>query len=143
VKGTMAKRQATFSSHLAAVGVILILLVACAASVLEASLPFSHGRRMDAISFDQLRFESVKRALPAHGVIGYLSDSDPFDEGTGDYYTTEYSLAPLQVSRGSDHDLVIGNFRDLYAAAALIRQNRLAIVRDFGSGVLLLRRESQ
>ncbi len=105
--------------------------------------PLSPASATDAITLEERRFDSVKRVLPAHGVIGYLSDINPQGEGEADYYVTEYSLAPLQVSQRPDHDIVVGNFRNVVAATAAIQQNRLRVAQDFGGGVLLLRHETQ
>jgi hypothetical protein len=143
VSATTGQRPATFSSYLAAVGVALILLVAGATSVLEASKPFPHARTIDAISVDESRFEALKRALPAHGLIGYLSDVNPQSSGEADYYAAEYCLAPLRVSRQPDQELVVGNFRDPYSGVALAQRLKLRFVQNFGGGVMLLRREPQ
>jgi hypothetical protein len=139
----MAHRPVTFSSYLAVVGISLIMLAAGVASVLEASKPLPHAGSLDAISVDDSRFAALKRALPAHGVVGYLSDVDPQGAGEADYYSAEYSLAPLQVSRRPDQEIVVGNFHTLYVSVALLQQYKLHFVQNFGAGVMLLRREPQ
>jgi hypothetical protein len=78
------------------------------------------------------RFAALKALLPQRGVVGYIGDSaDP----TVDYYLAQYALAPLVVEHSLSHPLIVGNFRD--REPNLSDQN-LRVIRDFGSGVLLL-----
>lgn len=139
----MSDRQPMFSSYLAGIGVALIIVIAGAASVVEISRPFRRIPVPDAVTIEQGRLEFAKRVLPARGAIGYLSDQNPRREGEGEYFITEYSLAPLQVSRDPDREIVLGNFSNWQAALVLIRQYRLHIVRDIGGGLMVLGRDSQ
>ena len=56
----------------------------------------------DLLSTNERRFDGLRKMLPPHGVVGYISDrqgeagNDPsFFEN---YYLTQYSLAPLLVA---------------------------------------------
>ena len=62
--------------------------------------------------------------------MGYIGDSsDP-----SDYYLAQYALAPLVVDHSPNHPLVVGNFTSSPPVPA---PDRLQLVKDFGSGVLL------
>src|SRR5579864_7379641 len=54
------------------------------------------------------RFAALKASLPERGVIGYVGE--PGAAALGDYYLTQYALAPLVVDRSLNHALVVGNF---------------------------------
>jgi hypothetical protein len=78
------------------------------------------------------RFSALKAVLPEWGVVGYIGEPGPL--ALGDYYLTQYALAPVVVDHSPNHDLVIGNFpnsvsRDL--------PSNLQLKKDFGNGVLL------
>jgi len=80
------------------------------------------------------RFAALKAALPDHGTIGYVGESDP--AALGNYYLAQYALAPLVVEHSANHALVVGNF--LRGSPAQPPGENLQLVRDFGDGVLLL-----
>ncbi|HTZ81681.1 MAG TPA: hypothetical protein VMB66_00730 [Candidatus Acidoferrales bacterium] len=82
------------------------------------------------------RFASLKAALPAHGVIGYIGESGV--AGTADYYLAQYALAPLVVDTSDDHPLVIGNFPDRPNPPSPLD---LKLIRNFGDGLLLFSNE--
>lgn len=78
------------------------------------------------------RFAALRTSalLPQQGVVGYIGDSsDP-----SDYYLAQYALAPLVVDHSPNHPLVVGNFTSSPPVPA---PDRLQLVKDFGSGVLL------
>ena len=77
------------------------------------------------------RFAALRAALPDHGVVGYVGE--PGAAAVGNYYLTQYALAPLVVDHSANHPLVIGNFP---ASPPPASQN-LRLVKDFGDGVLL------
>ncbi len=92
---------------------------------------------------DAKRFRSLREELPGRGVVGYLSDTTEGLEGTRVYYLTQYYVAPVVVARDPAHELVIANFASRDAVAAAAASHNLAVVRDFGNGVALLRRVSR
>jgi len=132
------RTEGASQSYLAGLGVVLLLIVAAWASSLEISRPEAPKER-DAITANERRFEELKKSLPPHGVVGYLSDLDPSTAyGIQQLYLTEYSLAPLQVASSSDQAIVVGNFSDVSVAPAMAARNGLRIARDFGNGAMLL-----
>ena len=79
-----------------------------------------------------LRFSSLKQALPERAVVGYIGE--PGNAALGDYYLAQYALAPVIVENSTNHPFVVGNFPHLAPPSDI---ENLRLLRDFGSGVLL------
>ncbi|HLV86884.1 MAG TPA: hypothetical protein VKV39_07910 [Candidatus Sulfotelmatobacter sp.] len=103
----------------------------------SARLAWNAGKASDsnqvALRSDP-RFAALKAALPAHGVVGYVGDPG---QSPGEYYLAQYALAPLVVDHSVNHSLVVGNV----SKTAFAPTSNLALVHDFGNGVLLLANE--
>jgi hypothetical protein len=114
--------------------IFIVFLAACLLSslhlVLHTPKP-SELHQDDVAKRSDQRFSALRAELPAHGVIGYIGES----AGTAipDYYLAQYALAPLVLDHSINHKLVVGNFT---TASKLPRE--LALVKNFGNGVLLL-----
>jgi len=94
------------------------------------------------ITDQQWRFQEVSEALPAHGVIGYVTDETGV-RAQAMLLGAQYVLAPrvlVDLKRASDAHSVIGNFARRLDIAAFARERGLEPVRDFGAGVVLFRR---
>ncbi len=92
----------------------------------------------DPATRHEARFREVRDALPASGVVGYVSDGlvgSAFTsmEAMQEYFLTQYSLAPLIVVRGGGQRLVVGNYSEPPATPPA----GFTVLRDFGGGVLL------
>ena len=108
--------------------------------------------RPDEVSRYEARFGALKRALPPHGVVGYVSDNDPIamrDAASPQarlafkrYLITQYALVPVVLLRSADADLVVGDF-ETPASASGSAPAGFATVKDFGDGVVLFRRVSR
>ena len=109
-------------------------------------------RRKDLPAADQMtvyeaRYNEVRKHLPSHGIIGYVSDPKENNEDRLAWAFTQYSLAPLLVidrsvnPKGLDYPIVIGNFHR--AIPGDDRMRGLSFVRDFGNGVFLLRKVAE
>jgi len=109
-------------------------------------------RRKDLPAADQMtayeaRYNEVRKHLPSHGIIGYVSDPKENNEDRFAWAFTQYSLAPLLVidrsvnPKGLDYPIVIGNFHR--AIPGDDRMRGLSFVRDFGNGVYLLRKAAE
>jgi hypothetical protein len=85
------------------------------------------------------RFLELKKALPLHGVVGYITDEN--DEIPWNYYQTQYALSPIIVDKKTGQELVVGNFRDSAVARKVIANNDLILLKDFGEGVVLFRKQ--
>jgi hypothetical protein len=100
-----------------------------------AGLRLPPGGR-DEVSQAEARFAPLRPLLPAHGVVGYLSDRP---DAVPERYLAQYALAPLVLRPGPDGDAVVGNFFDPAEGPRLAAAASLAVVRDLGQGLLLLR----
>ena len=109
-------------------------------------------RRKDLPAADQMtayeaRYNEVRKHLPSHGIIGYVSDPKEHNEDRLAWAFTQYSLSPLLVidrsvnPKGRDYPIVIGNFHR--AVPGDDRMRGLSFVRDFGNGVFLLRKVAE
>ena len=83
------------------------------------------------------RFAALRPYLPQHGVVGYIGE--PGAAAMGDYYLTQYALAPLVLDHSTNHRFVVGNFPSSSPAARA--PAKLQLVKDFGDGVLLFASE--
>ena len=96
------------------------------------------------MTFYEARYDEVRKHLPSHGVIGYVSDPKENNEDRFAWAFTQYALSPLLVvdrsvnPKGRDYPIVIGNFHR--AIPGDDRMRDLSFVRDFGNGVFLLRK---
>ena len=101
----------------------------------------------DEITLYEKRFEELKKILPSHGVVGYISNKEAedirFDAGAGEYYLSQYALTPLVVAYSSNYPLVVGNFRQAVVDPQIYAGKGLVPLKDFGNGVMLFRREGR
>jgi len=109
-------------------------------------------RRKDLPAADQMtayeaRYNEVRKHLPSHGILGYVSDPKENNEDRFAWAFTQYSLAPLLVidrsvnPKGLDYPIVVGNFHRAIPGDG--RMRGLSFVRDFGNGVFLLRKVAE
>ncbi len=125
------------------------LRIAAAVSVLVVALLSSEqllrlARQPYAIDGDNLyltRFERVKSALPQRGVICYMPSSDASFEAKKHYFLAQYALAPLVLRATPDCDPVLADF-PTGPAPDSIPGRQFVVLKDFGNGVLLLRRNT-
>jgi hypothetical protein len=93
------------------------------------------------------RFQDLISALPATGVVGYVSDA-PTSQTIGAvlYSGAQYTLAPRLVTSQSPKpgpEWVIGDFSKPLDAAQFGNQRGLTLVRDFGNGAVLYRNRAR
>jgi hypothetical protein len=130
-------------------GVVAVVLAAVLSNglairrVLDGGLSFPR----DEVAWSEVRFQRLKKALPTHGVVGYVAE--PRRPGGGDdleygkqLFLTQYALAPLIVLDSTHAKLVVGNFRSEVGGARSI-PNGLVTVEDFGDGLVLLRQRER
>ncbi|MEO7145404.1 MAG: hypothetical protein ABI165_18060 [Bryobacteraceae bacterium] len=127
----------------------MVLLGAIAVASILTKLADTYGQyaqvagQPSSIPAFTTRFDALRKALPAEGVIGYITDhvGDP-NQAIAEYYITQYALAPVLVTNSFDQKFVVGNFHGAMDPAA-IKTKGLEFVRDFGNGVELLRNPSR
>ena len=124
----------------------LLALLSSAALLVRGSRIARSRLGQDEITRYLARFEGLRRALPAHGTVGYesdLQDSLTDRQEVKGFYLTQYAIAPVVVVAGTDRDLVIGNYRDPALNCRICRSTSFVLEKDFGGGVLLFRRISR
>ena len=89
----------------------------------------------------ETRFDGIRPALPRHGVYGYISDTPLNDEVTwqGEYYLTQYTLAPAIIKNSTTEPLVVANFHVEKPADDLLKDKHLVDVKDYGNDIHLYR----
>jgi hypothetical protein len=92
---------------------------------------------MDEVSRHEARLAPVRASLPAHGIVGYLSDQR---DRARALFLAQYVLAPVVLDPSAERDTVVGDFADPRAGRMLAARRSLEVVRDFGDGLVLLRR---
>ncbi|NLF50847.1 MAG: hypothetical protein GX577_06890 [Leptolinea sp.] len=85
----------------------------------RSSVTASEGLdELDMVTAWDRRMRKIREILPDHGVIGYLADWDipNVKYGSSDqeveFLLAQYTVAPVVLERGADHDLILGNFND-------------------------------
>jgi hypothetical protein len=124
-------------SHLRLATVLSVLGV----SLLSSLQLFKLTRKPPPQDQDALylaRFDGIKKVLPRHGVVCYVTDSGDSFAGKKHYFLAQYALAPLIVRTASDCDPLIGDFPA--STVASIDNRQFAVLEDFGNGLMLLRR---
>lgn len=105
------------------------------------------GQNADVYQVGQqaARFQAIASSLPPAGVIGYVSDQTTGATlGTVMYDGAQYALAPRLLTdrlERADSPWVVGNFSKPVNFSEFARRHSIAVVRDFGSGVVLFRKD--
>jgi hypothetical protein len=134
--------------HLLAVRIPRALLVlACLVNLLlSAKAYIRHTTGEDQISRQDRILREVRETLRSKNltIVGYITDrrlSEWSPEDVGNFYQTQYSVAPIVVSQNPGIDrFVIGRFQRTNADDPRFRS--LALIRDFGGGIVLYERRS-
>ncbi len=104
---------------------------------------FNVSRTFGVASFED-RFEALRKALPPRSVLGYASDYPTNDaSGLGEFYLTEYALAPAIVTSSPNQSMVVVNYHTAQPDPAKLRAQHLTLVQNFGNGVLLCRNDAR
>ena len=97
------------------------------------------------IGYQQPRFREAAKAIPVDAVVGYISNLEFGDiQGSAAFFGTQYALTPrivMPFDSPQVQDLVVGNYSTKVDAADVARQNHMSVVKDFGAGVILFRKE--
>lgn len=127
---------------LAQAGLYLLLSLALCSSLsflLDALSYFRrNGTELSGSTGYIVRFEALRKDLPATGSVSYWSNADK-DPGDLELHLTQFALAPLLVEKSKTHTLVVGNMAKDPTAEEL-RTEGLTVVKDYGLGVVLYRR---
>jgi hypothetical protein len=109
-------------------------------SLLDVLGAVSHGPGFGVGAFEN-RFDEFRKTVQPHSTFNYVSDNSPNDPSARlEFYLTQYTLAPAIVKPATDERMVIVNFHDNKPVGKLLQANKLAMVQDFGNGVVLCQR---
>jgi hypothetical protein len=127
-------------------GAIVIALFSLLSSVALLRRTVSSREHENGIELSafKARISVVRSQLPSDAVVGYISDlkPDPWQRSLLELRMTQYALVPVLVEDDVNHSYIIGNFhRPVSDQTPELRG--LAIIKDFGNGVLLLRGPQQ
>ncbi len=106
---------------------------------------YSRSAGQFQMAAQEARFSGALAALPAGGVVGYVSDvpsSDP--QAQAMFGAAQYALAPrivVPLKSGGKADWVVGSFARPEEAPRVAAERGLGIVSDYGNGVVLFRKE--
>ena len=127
--------------------VILIIFFALLSNIqlltqTVTSAPRFIGR--DEITLYEKRFEGLKKILPKHGVVGYITEEGAEEvRANTEYCLTQYALSPVIVVNTQERRLVVGNFSHAAGGSKVARDRNLTVLKDFGNGVMLLSNEDK
>ena len=99
-----------------------------------------NGTGRDGITEYEQRFARLKEVFTSTGVVGYISDAEPYDIG---FFLAQYALTPVTIDPKHQHPLMVGNFRDKAVDQGNPANGNLVLLRDFGNGVKLFRLDSR
>jgi hypothetical protein len=138
----------TSYQHRVKTGFILLLIL----GVFSSQHPVQFLRNIynglgqpDEISLFTSQISCLREALPAHGLIGYFTNEDGtaqvYDiEGGKRYFLTQYTLAPLVVEPGLNHQWIVGNLQDRIDVNQITRDLELELIKDCTDGTFLFRK---
>jgi hypothetical protein len=127
--------------------VIALAAVALASSLwlwLDLVSIYSQATSTFGVSSFEERFTELRKSLPAHAVLGYVSDNPPNDPSNQtEFNLTQYTLAPAIVKPSIDEHLVVMNYHSATPDQKTLRARHLTPVHDYGHGVLLCRNDAR
>lgn len=115
--------------------IALIVLIVSLSGVRQLLRDWKAFDPNDGITVFERRFDRIKRLLPSHGVVGYVTDAEPYNI---EFYLAQYSLAPLILDPKQPHEVIIGNFANRAAHPATWQGRSLIVHTDFANGLKLL-----
>jgi len=122
---------------------LVVAALAVLATVKSYDLSSQQAADPYGVTAGQTRFAAALDALPAGGVIGYLSDMPPGENvGAIALMAASYAVAPRAIVpvEKSQAEWALGNFARPGNFAERGAQAGYRIVRDFGNGVVVYRK---
>ena len=115
--------------------VILILFIFYSQRILiDHTFQFIFPRiEKDEITLYEERFSELKKFLPSHGIVGYVSDTN------GEFFLkTQYILAPVILTKVFGPRLIVANFSRASAIPTHLYGKPFKIIKNLNNGVALL-----
>jgi hypothetical protein len=130
---------------LAGIAVVAALAVSGALDYAQFLSEYSRNADQFQIAAQAARFRDALAALPAAGIVGYVSDVPPGSvQAQAMFGAAQYALAPrvlVPLKNGAKAESVIGSFARPDEAPRVAAEHGLLTVSDYGNGVVLFRRE--
>lgn len=127
--------------------VILIIFFALLSNIQLLTQTLTSAPRFigrDEITLYERRFEGLKKILPEHGIVGYITEEGAEEvRANTEYFFTQYALSPVIVVNTQEPRLVVGNFSRAAGGSKIAAERNLTVLKDFGNGVILLSNENQ
>lgn len=130
------------------VGAVLVLaLLASLSDYQYATADARANRDRLQVGLQQKRLREPDAELPRDCILGYISDL-PYGEAADSaiFFGAQYVLAPRLLIR-ADHplkpELILGNFSRFVDPSQYAAASHLRVVKAYGPGVVLLRREGR
>lgn len=123
----------------AKIGIAIIILCAFLQNVSEfgnSVRRYLKSPHIDEVTKNENRFADLRKILPKHGVVGYVTDGSD-----GEYFQTQYTLSPTVVATGIEYHLVIGNFHGVVDANDTAKKLNLTLLQKFSDGLFLFKNE--
>lgn len=98
------------------------------------------------IGAQQSRFEQALAAVPPGARLGYLSDLPAGDQETAAFNIARYVIAPrllVETGGAATTEWVIGDFTGVGSPASIGAAHNLRLVKEYGNGLVLYRRNSR
>jgi len=112
--------------------------------LLDVVAAYSKNTEAHGVDFFEHRFDGIRKVLKPHAVFGYATDNPSNDASSlGEAYLTQYTIIPALLSSGSGEAMVIVNSHSSTLKPEMLTARHLVLLKDFGDGVLLCRREGQ
>lgn len=114
----------------------------CVTRLRDSASRFIRRPKVDDVTRFEMRFEPAKKILLLNRYerVGYLTDELANADWFGDYFQTQYSLAPVIINNSANFPVVVTNLHDLTLTNQLVQSTHPLSVVDCGNGVLLLKR---
>ena len=125
--------------------IFLLVLLPGLPQILSKPGEWMRAMPQDAIVARDKRFAELRRALPSHGTVGYVTDG-PLDRPLGDgrvhsvLMIAQYCLAPVILVNSTEPEIVVGDFSSAESGEQVISAQHLVVTRRFENGLCLLRK---
>jgi hypothetical protein len=141
-------KQSSAGEMLAACAVVAALALGSVVEFFSATADLA-GPSADVykVGDQPVRLDDLAAALPATGVVGYVSDASAGQVvGAALYSSAQYTLAPRLVTdlANAPHaEWVIGDFSKPVDFVQFGQKHGLTLVRDYGNGAVLYRNQAR
>jgi hypothetical protein len=129
-------------------GAVLALALFACFNLYQLTTAFNLANRDSyRVGFQHDRLRQLDAELPRDCILGYVSDL-PFGgvQDSAAFLGAQYVLAPRLLVRADNPvkpEWVLGNFSRAVDPAPYAAANHLLLVKDYGPGVVLFRREGR